>query len=432
MWHPESDMALDNLSAPDNLSRFLSLPSLVFSLDPASFLRVQQASRAQREELASVLGSWYWRRLILLQLPERGILTVLKHKEAKGALTEASEWRQVFLDFDNAFVNAELMSTDAEYRNFYSAKNKKQLQPLGAAPPDISFDNLPVNSCRLLPYRRLGGDRIVIGNQPLPSQDFCTSTRHENEWRLGYRMVRGYFEVTLGAPADQDARNTTRIPCVSVGLCTSDIQPKAVRTKQVGWCKESWGLHSDDGNIYHCGGLGSPLSPYDLPDLLKNVKKKTGTNASAKATFGVGDTLGCGIIHLPSTAGSNECTRGVFYTKNGEFLGVAFLLQAPHRELYPCAGIDAHFVVQFNFGARPFAYDIDSLGQILVQQRTSAVPTSASAAEFLESSAPSGPPKARWQSAALQVIRRAVKSMNWIKRRGRDLVQPFVGAEQHP
>jgi hypothetical protein len=177
--------------------------------------------------------------------------------------------------------------------------------------------------------------------------------------------------------------------------------------------------------------MGATFSPYNLADLLKNPPVRTRTGET-KANFGIGDIVGCGIVTFPSKGKEpKECTRGVFYTKNGEFLGVAFILQARHHELYPCAGIDAHWAVHFNFGARPFAYDIDSLGQVSVEQKTSAVPTSVSAAEFLESSAPSGAPKARWQAAALKVIMRAVKSMLWIRRRGRDLVHPFMRDNQH-
>lgn len=427
-------MALDTLSAPDNLSRVLWLPSLVFSLDPPSFLRVQQASRAQRDEKNSVVAAWYWRRMILLQLPESGRLSVVK--EALAEATEAAVWRRVFLDFDTSFVNAGLMSTDTEYLNFYTSKNKSG----AGAPPDLTFANLPANSCQLQPNRSLGGDRIVVGSRPFPKAVSCTSSRHEKEWRLGYRVVQGYFEVEIGPSSVDDQMQQFRQPCVSVGVCTSDIQPKAVMSKQVGWCRQSWGLHSDDGNIYHATGIGTPLRPYDLEDLIRNVRKPNESKSDA-AIFGVGDVIGCGIIALPSRAseGSSGHNRGVFYTKNGSFLGIAFLVGDPDRALYPCAGIDAHWKVLFNFGTRPYAFDVDSLGQILVRHRPSAIPTSASAAEFLAvtksslATSESGIETPLWPTApkaALEVIRRAAKSLAWMRRRGRNLVFPFVEAQQ--
>jgi hypothetical protein len=375
----------------------------------------------------SPVAAWYWRRMVMIQLPEGGALSVIK--ESKAAMSEAAEWRRVFLDFDSSFVNAELMSTDAEYRNFYNCANKKQLQ-VKVAPPDLTFANLPANSCQLVPHRSLGGDRIVIGSRPLPTPVTCTPCRKENGWRLGYRVVQGYFEVELQQSTTVEIQQGGT-PCVSVGVCTSDIQPRAVRTKQVGWCKESWGLHSDDGNIYHAGGVGAPLCPYQLADLMRNHVARRLESVSEKAKFGVGDVMGCGIVALPSSEGF---TRGVFYTKNGSFLGVAFIITDSRRPIYPCAGIDAHWAVRFNFGTRPYAFDVDSIGQILVQHRVSAIPTSASAADYFGASLnPNGARKGRWTAAhqaALNVILRAVKSMAWIKRRGRNIVTPFVGEHQ--
>ena len=37
--------------------------------------------------------------------------------------------------------------------------------------------------------------------------------------------------------------------CVSVGLCTAEMDSYSVRCKQAGWDEESWGLHGDDGHL---------------------------------------------------------------------------------------------------------------------------------------------------------------------------------------
>jgi len=439
-------------SAPDNLSRVLWLPSLVFSLDPRSFLRVQLLSRAYRDEKDSVVAAWYWRRMILVQLPGAGedafqkITSVGLSKCSVSNLfvdtTDAAEWRQVFFEFDSHFVNSALMSTDAEYQQFYTSKARAAVLSHGGAPPDLLFASLPANSCKLRPSRSLGGDRIVIGSRPFPRAVSCTGIRREDGWRLGYRVVHGYFEVELG-PSSADEEFEARPPCVSVGLCTSDILPKSVMSKQVGWCKHSWGLHGDDGQLYHATGVGAPLSPYCLADLMRNVRRPMESN-SEEARFGAGDVIGCGVVMLPKddSEESQHLDQGVFFTKNGKFLGVAFLIKgALRRDLYPCTGIDAHWTVSFNFGARPFAFDVDSLGHVAVPELRRRGTASASASRLLGAPSASEPPRSHGIErlvaverlrAAFKLIRRAAKSVAWMRRRGRDLVHPFMGAGHTP
>eukprot|EP00887_Chlorella_sp_A99_P001255 scaffold14.g1255.t1 len=68
--------------------------------------------------------------------------------------------------------------------------------------------------------------------------------------------------------------------------------------------------------------------------------------------FGTGDVVGAGI-HLP---------RGqIFFTKNGKHLGMAYRNVTSHP-LFPTLGLHSPgATVHVNFGARPFAYDIDGL-----------------------------------------------------------------------
>ena len=64
-------------------------------------------------------------------------------------------------------------------------------------------------------------------------------------------------------------------------------------------------------------------------------------------TFKEKDVIGCGVIN-------DKC----FFTKNGEFLGVAF--RGLPRNLSP--GVDLRFkgwAVDANFGQRSFKYDLD-------------------------------------------------------------------------
>jgi hypothetical protein len=154
---------------------------------------------------------------------------------------------------------------------------------------------------------------------------------------------------------------------------------------------------------------------------------------SEEARFGAGDVMGCGTILVPSkdSKGSSRYNRAVFFTKNGSFLGVAFIVEDPQRDLYPCAGIDAHWTVRFNFGARPYAFDVDSLGQAMVPHAETAIPTSVSAADCFAAASGEGATLGKTKRsatatlAALQLIQRAAKSFAWMRRRGRDLVYPF-------
>lgn len=86
---------------------------------------------------------------------------------------------------------------------------------------------------------------------------------------------------------DLDEANDARM--IGIGFSSS----KASVERLPGWETESWAYHGDDGKSFfgENQGQGRPYGP----------------------TFGVNDTVGCGV---------NFSTGCAFFTKNGVFLGM--------------------------------------------------------------------------------------------------------------
>jgi Ran-binding protein 9/10 len=99
-----------------------------------------------------------------------------------------------------------------------------------------------------------------------------------------------------------------------------------------GWTADSWGYHGDDGVIHH----GSHVRKYG-------------------PTFTTGDVIGCCLDFQNSR---------VFYTRNGEFLGVAFSgleCWGPggRGDIYPCVGLNSVGErIRINLGKERFVFNI--------------------------------------------------------------------------
>jgi hypothetical protein len=144
-----------------------------------------------------------------------------------------------------------------------------------------------------------------------------------------------YFECSIFPPEIPPSNyemEMGNVPCISVGIACPSFP---LRRKQPGWDRFSFGYHGDDGNFFHGDGIGEPMGP----------------------SFGVGDTIGCGIIYQPLS------TRGcrLFFTKNGEHVG-AYVLQSCFATLpwFPIVGLDSYSPVELNYGHRPFVFDIQA------------------------------------------------------------------------
>jgi hypothetical protein len=142
---------------------------------------------------------------------------------------------------------------------------------------------------------------------------------------LGKAISLSQFNLNLYAPVENDAEyRVAGLPdCVAIGLASSTF---CAHTRFPGWDSESYGYHGDDGGIFH--GQGNKVAEFG-------------------PSFGVGDTIGCGINYRKQT---------IFFTLNGVYLGDAF--SGIKGEFFPTVGIDAAVNINFNFGRAPFVFDL--------------------------------------------------------------------------
>jgi len=181
----------------------------------------------------------------------------------------------------------------------------------------------------------------------------------DNRINLTPRMV-AYFEVSILEKQQQQQQRSAeggenlaaagRVPpppmeqqqipgrtdvadCVAIGISSGFF---GLHSKMPGWDSLSYGYHGDDGGIFHASG-----------DMIKQYGP----------SFGSGDTIGCGIDYV---------NGGIFYTRNGEFLGYAWkdisidFLMSP---LYPTVGVDTNCPIDCNFGEIPFEFDLTAFNK---------------------------------------------------------------------
>lgn len=179
------------------------------------------------------------------------------------------------------------------------------------------------------PLLRLPGP--ALGGAPVPAVPLPRNLPQP-------RHVLGGQQHGIGAPGDDnnDGNNDESLDaeCVAIGLSTSRFRPAA---KMPGWDAHSFGYHSDDGGIFHGAG---------------DMERQYGS------TYGVGDTVGCGIDYSHGEGGGS-----IFFTLNGKFLGYAWTNVAAislGEDMYPTVGVDTNCPLEINFGSRPFAFDLGS------------------------------------------------------------------------
>ncbi|EIE19632.1 SPRY-domain-containing protein [Coccomyxa subellipsoidea C-169] len=129
-----------------------------------------------------------------------------------------------------------------------------------------------------------------------------------------------YYEVTVLDAGEKGL--------IGVGFADKNFK----MGKQPGWEPHSYGYHGDDGKKFHQNGQGEEYGPQ----------------------FTLGDVIGAGI-HIQR--------QEIFFTKNGKHLGVAFR-GLPQLPLYPTAGLHSPGeCIAVNFGASPFAFNLEAMLQ---------------------------------------------------------------------
>ena len=159
---------------------------------------------------------------------------------------------------------------------------------------------------------------------------------HDSHFIHSVSTSRGYYSSSHDSfSSASSSSSSSKRECIAIGWVDSSFPTHHLMP---GWDIHSYGYHSDDGGIFHCRG-----------DMIR----------AYGPTFGVGDTVGCGI---------NYSNGGIFYTLNGQFLGYAWIqeenlcsISRKRKEWYPCVGVDSNHPLYCNFGHEiPFHFDLSS------------------------------------------------------------------------
>eukprot|EP00316_Scyphosphaera_apsteinii_P012463 CAMPEP_0119320514 /NCGR_PEP_ID=MMETSP1333-20130426/52684_1 /TAXON_ID=418940 /ORGANISM="Scyphosphaera apsteinii, Strain RCC1455" /LENGTH=424 /DNA_ID=CAMNT_0007327253 /DNA_START=169 /DNA_END=1443 /DNA_ORIENTATION=+ len=135
-----------------------------------------------------------------------------------------------------------------------------------------------------------------------------------SNWPCPQRCFLYYYEATV---LDSGARG-----CLAIGLAEGGCQ----LNRPPGWESSSYAYHGSSGKKHFESEQGEPYGP----------------------GFVSGDVIGCGLLCL---------RREIFFTKNGQHLGVAFCNVS--SDLYPTVGLHSPAeALALNFGAECFKFDV--------------------------------------------------------------------------
>eukprot|EP00026_Physarum_polycephalum_P010178 Phypoly_transcript_10330.p1 GENE.Phypoly_transcript_10330~~Phypoly_transcript_10330.p1 ORF type:complete len:419 (+),score=91.97 Phypoly_transcript_10330:43-1299(+) len=174
-------------------------------------------------------------------------------------------------------------------------------------------------------------DQAVVGNLAYDSRlqkvarfIFKQNSDNKIEKKLFCSSLM-YYELTIEGDRKMAEEDPFRASCIAIGLAWARFP---IVGKQPGWTLGSYGYHSDDGRAFN-----------------------PGRNFKYGPKFGPGDTVGCGWDFQK---------HAIFFTLNGENLGLAFDGVPRDSVLFPVIGIDTRARVSVNFGAQPFKLDVEA------------------------------------------------------------------------
>lgn len=152
----------------------------------------------------------------------------------------------------------------------------------------------------------------IIGK---PWLDFYFCFKNNNHWKLLHNVF--YFEVViLKEPMHEDK-------VFIIGFSSKDsFWTNVFDVSLLGWCENSIGYHSDDGNIFY------------------------GHKFISNSIYGRGDTIGCGM---------NDQT--IFFTKNGRLIYTFHLTKKLCiYNLFPVLQFNSSYTIEINLGHQDFLY----------------------------------------------------------------------------
>lgn len=299
-------------------------------LDNSGCSALEEADRNNMSEIASYLwtkgcesttiknpdglGPTTWFRVRHINLPSARYGCGFAHIDSKLVIFSGLGHSSDYVNHDNEnplYDQATSSLADTHYADLNT------VQHLTMLPADVnpSRPELSLSSARCGDFIRLDSDGLGGWSTPCPADrhliaSIVTATKpFKREEKLGY------FEVTV--------INGGELRILTVGLVDEKFP---INSKQPGWEKDSYGYHGDDGGCFHNNGAGKAWGE----------------------RFNPGDVIGCGV--------NFEKNGEVFWTKNGKFLGIAYI--GPQADAYyPAIGVENDGAIfRVNFGKTPFQF----------------------------------------------------------------------------